>query len=161
MQVKTTNSQQIWQSPDGKRTIWDVTLKTADGSDYKLKTYSPEIARLGYSGEVRSYLNPRGDRFVRQVSAAQTAGAGQSGGGSRSSYQRDDNAIKAQWAIGQAINLASVKMDKEAITMPVIEKYARELYATVSRVKGEPVSAADEAEAEQYIKGLTQTAAAF
>lgn len=178
MQIKTTHSQQIWQSPDGKRTIWEVTLRTDDGSDYKLKTYSAVVARLGYSGEVRSYLNPRGDRFVRQVPQAAPAGAGTGASGSASSdatgaaagsarstgsswQPRDDNAIKAQWAIGQAINLASVKMDKEAITLPVIEQYARELYATVSRVKGDKVTAADEAEADRLVKGLTQTAGAF
>ena len=157
MQVKTTHSSQIWQSPDGKRTIWEVTLATPDGSDYKLKTYSGEIAKLGYSGEVRSYLNPRGDRFVRQVPQATSADTAASSTGRYAG--RDDNAIRAQWAIGQAINLASVKMDKEAITLPVIETYARELYETVSRVKGEQVTAADKADAESYIKGLTQTAA--
>ena len=154
MNMKTTHSQQIWQAPDGRRTIWEVTLSADDGSDYKLKTYSPEVARLGFSGEVRSYLNPRGDRFVRQITHA-PAKIGSGG------YQRDDNAIKAQWAIGQAINLASVKMDKEAITMPVIEKYARELYATVGRVKGETVTAEEQTAADDFIKGLTRTAGAL
>ena len=69
---------------------------------------------------------------------------------------RDDSAIRAQWAIGQAINLASVKMDKEAITLPVIERYAKELFATVSRVKGEQISPELEREAEEYIKGFVQ-----
>lgn len=153
MHVSTTNSQQIWQSPDGKRTIWEVTLQAADGSDYKLKTYSPEVAKLGFKGDVRSYLNPRGDRFVRQVAKQPHEGAG--------NYKRDDNAIKAQWAIGQAINLASVKMDKDAITMPVIEQYAKELYATVSRVKGDSLTPEEEAEADSYIKGLTQAGSHF
>jgi hypothetical protein len=156
MQVKTTHTSQIWQSPDGKRTIWEVTLESPDGSDYKLKTYSPDIAKLGWSGEVRSYLNPRGDRFVRQLRPAPATGSGSGGW-----QPRDDNAIKAQWAIGQAINLASVKMDKDAITMPVIEKYARELYETVSRVKGEDLSDEEQKEADEYIKGLTQTSAKF
>jgi hypothetical protein len=70
--------------------------------------------------------------------------------------QRDDNAIRAQWAIGQAINLASVKMDRDAITLPVIERYAKELYATVSRVKGEQLTPELQAEAEQYIRGFVQ-----
>ena len=119
MQVKTTNSEQIWQSPDGARSIWEVTLKADDGHEYRLKTYSPKVSQLGFAGEVESYQNPRGDRFVRQKPQAKvTSSAG--------SYQRDDNAIKAQWAIGQAINLASVKMDKKDITMPVIENYAKE-----------------------------------
>lgn len=153
MQVKTTHTEQVWQSPDGKRKIWEVSLKDESGSEYRLKTYSPDVGKMGFTGEVKSYLNRYGERFVRQVVPAkekETAG-----------YQRDDNAIRAQWAIGQAINLASVKMDKDEITMPVIEKYAKELFATVSRVKGEKVTPKLEQEAEQEIQRLTQTAAAF
>jgi len=148
MNVKTINSQQLWQSSDGRRTIWEVTLQNDGGDQYRLKTYSPKISQLGFRGAVKSYLNARGERFVRQDIAVTQ----------KPSYSRDDNAIRAQWAIGQAINLASVKMDKEAITLPVIEKYAKELFATVSRVKGEPLSAQDQAEADRYIEGLAQAA---
>lgn len=154
MQVKTINTEQIWQSPDGDRKIWEVTLRSDDGNEYRLKTYSPKVSQIGFQGEVESYLNPRGDRFVRQKAPA-------AAGASKGGYQRDDNAIKAQWAIGQAINLASVKMDKDKITMPVIEKYAKELFATVSRVKGEEPSDKDKAEAEEYIQNFSQTAGAF
>lgn len=154
MQVRTTNVEQIWQSPDGQRTIWEVTLKAEGGQEYQLKTYSPKISQLGFNGEVESYLNARGERFVRQKVTAKAPAA--NGG-----YQRDDNAIRAQWAIGQAINLASVKMDKSQITLPVIEEYAKELFATVSRVKGEPVTSEQQAEAERYITGFTQTAGAI
>jgi hypothetical protein len=149
MNVKTINSEQVWQSSDGQRTIWEVTLKADDGKEYKLKTYSNKIAQLGYEGEVRSYLNPRGERFVRQVPAT------------KPSFQRDDYAIRAQWAIGQAINLASVKMDKEEITLPVIEKYAKELFETVSRVKGDEVSTEDQKAADGYIKGFTNAPSLF
>lgn len=149
MNAKTINSEQVWQSSDGQRTIWEVTLKAEDDKEYRLKTYSNKIAQLGFEGEVRSYVNPRGERFVRQVPSARPA------------FQRDDGAIRAQWAIGQAINLASVKMDKEAITLPVIEKYAKELYATVSRVKGEPMTPEMEDKAESYIKGFTQAPSLF
>ncbi len=145
MHAKTINSEQVWQSSDGQRTIWEVTLQAQDGKEYKLKTYSAKIGKLGFEGDVRSYLNPRGERFVRQVPAA-----------TKPAFSRDDAAIRAQWAIGQAINLASVKMDKEAITLPVIERYAKELFATVSRVKGDDVTPELEAEAEGYIKGFTQ-----
>lgn len=150
MNVKTTHVEQIWQSPDGKRKIWEVSLKGNDGREYRLKTYSPKISQLGFSGEVKSYVNYRGERFVRQVLSAP-----------KPSYGRDDSAIRAQWAIGQAINLASVKMDKEAITLPVIERYAKELFATVSRVKGEEISPELEREAEQYIKGFVQVPSAI
>lgn len=149
MQAKTTHTQQIWQSPDGTRKIWEVTLRTDKGDGYTMKTYSPKIGQMGFEGEVKSYLNDRGDRFVRQATPAKVAAG----------YSRDDNAIRAQWAIGQAINLASVKMDKDAITMPVIEKYAKELFETVSRVKGEPVTADMQSEADTHIKKFTQATA--
>jgi hypothetical protein len=150
MQVKTTHVQQVWQSPDGQKTIWEVTLKGDGGNEYSLKTYSEAISKLGFEGQVESYLNKRGERFVRQKATAKAGG-----------YSRDDDAIRAQWAIGQAINLAAVKMDKQQITLPVIEEYAKELFATVSRVKGEPVTPQLKRQAEQAIGSLTQTAAAF
>jgi len=152
MQARTINTEQIWQSPDGTRKIWEVTLKT-DAGEHRIKTYSPKIGQLGFEGDVQSYRNPRGDRFVKQLLPAKKEAATASG------YSRDDNAIKAQWAIGQAINLASVKMDKSEITLPLIEKYARELFATVSRVKGEPFTDAHAAEAEKHIQSFTQAAA--
>jgi hypothetical protein len=150
MNAKTIHSEQVWQSSDGQRTIWEVTLKADDGKEYRLKTYSAKIAQMGYEGEVRSYVNPRGERFVRQVPT-----------NTKPSFSRDDSAIRAQWAIGQAINLASVKMEKEAITLPVIEKYAKELFATVSRVKGEPMTPEMENKAESYIRGFTQAPSLF
>lgn len=156
MQVKTIDSEQIWRSPDGSKKIWSVKLATPDGKDYRLKTYSQAVAQPNFTGEVYSYLDKRGERFVRQSTKA-PAGAGVGKGG----YRRDDDAIRAQWAIGQAINLASVKMPKEDITLPVIERYARELFATVSRVKGEKLSAEREAAAAEAIQTFTQTAAAF
>jgi hypothetical protein len=150
MNVKTTHVEQLWQTPDGTRKIWEVNLKGDDGREYRLKTYSPKISQLGFKGEVKSYVNFRGERFVRQVLSAP-----------KPSFTRDDSAIRAQWAIGQAINLASVKMDKDAITLPVIETYAKELFATVSRVKGEEMSPQMEREADQYIKGLVQVPSAI
>jgi hypothetical protein len=149
MKATTVASDQVWQSSSGDRTIWELTLKGEDGKEYKLKTYSSKIAEVGFEGEVRSYVNPRGERFVRQVPAVSVRPA------------HNDAAIRAQWAIGQAINLASVKMAKEDITLPVIEKYAMELYATVSRVKGEPLTPEMAADAEEYIKGFTQAPSLF
>lgn len=155
MQVKTINSEQVWQSPDGAKKIWSVKLATPDGKDYQLKTYSTAVAQPNFSGEVYSYLDKRGERFVRQVPKPKVGSAAK-----RPAYGRDDDAIRAQWAIGQAINLASVKMDKAEITLPVIETYARELFATVSRVKGEKLSAQREAAAAEHIQKFTQAAGA-
>lgn len=150
MYAKTINSEQVWQSADGQRTIWEVTLKPTDekeqGKEYTVKTYSSQISRIGHEGEVRSYVNPRGERFVRQVPTIEK----------RPRSQPDQLAIRAQWAIGQAINLASVKMDKDAITLPVIEKYAKELFATVSRVRGEDLSDEDKQAGDDYIERMAQ-----
>lgn len=155
MQVKTIDSERIWQSPDGQKIIWAVALESADGTVYRLKTYSRHIAQMGFSGDVYTYATKQGERFVRQQPKVKAGEAGR-----KSGYRRDDDAIRAQWAIGQAINLASVKMDKEAITLPVIERYARELFATVSRVKGDPVTPELEAQAANLVRGgLVQTAA--
>lgn len=151
MQVTTIDSEQVWQSPDGVRKIWSVKLETPEGKDYQLKTYSQAVASPNFNGEVYSYVDKRGERFVRQVVKAKED--------NKPAFARDDSAIRAQWAIGQAINLANIKMDKEAITLPVIEKYARELFTTVSRVKGEEVTPAMEAEAASLVQGLTQVPA--
>jgi hypothetical protein len=147
MQVRTTDSKQVWQSPDGEKTIWEVTLKGEDNKEYGLKTYSQAIGELGFWGDVETYVNQRGDRFVRQVIKKQPATVG---GDSR------DLSIRAQWAIGQAIALTSATMDKKAITMNVIEKYAKDLFASVSRVKGEELSEGMMARAENYIHGLAR-----
>ena len=70
MQVKTIDSEQVWQSPDGEKKIWSVKLETPEGKDYQLKTYSEAIAKPNFNGEVYSYLDKRGERFVRQATKA-------------------------------------------------------------------------------------------
>jgi hypothetical protein len=142
MRAKTVSSEQVWQSPDGEKTIWNVVLE-ADGKQYPLKTFSSKIAEVGYEGEVESYVNQRGDRFVKQAPKAPAT----------TGYNRDDAAIKAQWAIGQAIALTSATMDKKSINMQIIEDYAKQLFATVSRVKGETFTQQMGREAERYIRG--------
>lgn len=145
MKAKTISSEQVWQSPDGEKTIWNVTLE-ADGKEYPLKTFSSKVAEVGYEGEVESYVNQRGDRFVKQAPSPARSGG----------YSRDDAAIRAQWAIGQAIALTSATMDKKAITMQIIEDYAKQLFATVSRVKGETFTPEMGQKADAYIRRMAQ-----
>jgi len=145
MQVTTTDTKQVWQSPDGEKTIWEVTLRGEDDKEYGLKTFSSAVGTLGFTGDVETYVNQRGDRFVRQVVKKQPVMAG----------DQRDLSIRAQWAIGQAIALASATMDKKSITMGVIEKYAKDLFASVSRVKGEELTEGMMARAENYIQGYT------
>jgi hypothetical protein len=119
---KTIHSEKVWQSPDGQKSIWEVMLH-ADGTEYKLKTFSPRISQIGFEGEVESYVNPRGDRFVKQKATRSSAN------------NRDQNVIRAQWAIGQSIALSAATMRKDAITMELIEHKAHELYEMVDRIK--------------------------
>lgn len=147
MRAKTLSSEQVWQSPDGQKTIWHVVVE-ADGKQYPLKTFSSKIAVVGFEGDIESYTNQRGDRFVKQVhKAPAAAGTGYQG--------RDDAAIKAQWAIGQAIALTSATMDKKSINLKLIEDYAKQLFATVSRVKGETFTPEMDKDAEKHIRRMT------
>jgi len=66
MQAKTLASEQVWQSPDGEKTIWNVTLEI-DGEQRKLKTFSGKVATQGFEGKVETYINKRGDQFIKQV----------------------------------------------------------------------------------------------
>jgi hypothetical protein len=147
MRAKTLQSEQVWQSPDGQKTIWNVVIE-ADGKQYPLKTFSGKVAEVGFEGEVESYTNQRGDRFVKQLPKPATHEAAGKG------YSRDDAAIKAQWAIGQAIAYLTAVMDKKAVNMQLIEDYAKQLYATVSRVKGETFTPQMGRDAEQYIRNM-------
>jgi hypothetical protein len=122
MKSKTIHSEKVWQSPDGQKSIWEVMLQ-AEGTEYKLKTFSPRISQIGFEGDVESYVNPRGDRFVKQRATRSSANS------------RDQNVIRAQWAIGQSIALSAATMRKDTITMKSIEDKAHELYAMVDRIK--------------------------
>lgn len=139
MKVTTKTAKQTWQSPDKQRTIWEVTISDGD-KDYGLKTYSEEIAQVGFQGDVETYVNNRGDRFVRQVPKEKASYGGKGGG----NYQpRDDAGIKAQFAIKAAIAFCPKPenaRDMEAIS--AIEDVAMHFYAMVDRVKGhDPVEA--------------------
>lgn len=144
MKAKTTKSEQVWQSPDGQKTIWQIVLE-ADGKEYPLKTFSAKVAEVGFEGEVESYSNQRGDRFVKQIPSSKPH-----------TYSRDDAAIRAQWAIGQAIALTSATMEKKAINMQIIEDYAKQLFATVSRVKGEPFTPEMGQEADKLVRQMSR-----
>lgn len=146
MKAKTIQSEQVWQSPDKQKTIWAVQIEAENKRRYELKTYSAKIAAPTFEGNIESYVNKRGERFIRQIPVKSTKPAFDTA--------RDNN-IRAQWAIGQAIAFASATMDKNTITMPIIERYAKDLFATVSRVKGETPSEADMQQAATFIRSFT------
>jgi hypothetical protein len=130
MIATTIKSEKVWVSKDSDRTIWEVTLKGDDDKEYKLKTYSSKISEEGFKGEIRSYVNPRGERFVRQV--PQAPGDHKQGG-----FQpRDDSHIRAQWAIGQASQTIDWKADRgDDDPWEVLEERAQMFFLMADRVK--------------------------
>jgi hypothetical protein len=133
MRGRTISSKEKWQSPDGKRTIWEVVLEV-DGHEQTLSTFSSRISQVGFEGELTTYKNDRGDTFVKQPQ--QQGGYG--GGGGGGTYQpRDDAAIRGQWAIGRAIETIDWKDPKLDLShvLTLVERRAKAFYDLVDRVK--------------------------
>ena len=125
IEVTTTQAKEVWRSPDGQRVLQEVVLDVK-GHPFRAKTYSSQIAEVGWTGTVETYEKEgkRGmETFVKQPQKE-----GFSGG--KSFTPRDDSHIKAQWAIGQAGLLIEDKTD-----LAGIEALAVDLFAMVDRVK--------------------------
>lgn len=131
MKVKTISTKEVWKAPDGKKTIWEVTLKADDGQEYGLKTFSEKVAAEGFEGEVESYVNNRGDRFVKQV-------AKQNPYGGKGNYSpKDQESIRAQWAIGQAVTMnIAPGMTFNGDFFKNVQEHAKRLYSMVEEVRG-------------------------
>lgn len=138
--VVTKSVKQVWQSPDGQRTINEVTMDY-NGKLFRANTFSDKIAAEGWSGDVESYEKPGRNGSQTFVRSAPQEGNGWSGGsqggqasqsGTKSGYvPKDEAAIKAMWAIREAVNwIGSTESNPE-----VIEALAQELFAMVDRVK--------------------------
>lgn len=66
--IQTKQAKQVWQSPDGQRTIFELLMES-DGKEFKAKTYSREIATENWSGTVETYEKPGrngSETFVKQ-----------------------------------------------------------------------------------------------
>lgn len=136
--AETKSANSVWKSPDGQREIFEVVL-LVDGNDVKAKTYSNDISRVGFSGEIETYEKEGrngSETFVKQAPKENAGypqvrqGGSQSGGGS---YQpRDDGHIKAQWAIGQAVGVLA--KDGE-VNLELVEPLAYDFFDMVDRVK--------------------------
>jgi hypothetical protein len=151
------NGAPIWQTPDGQRKIWKLTVES-NGQPVPVKTYSEQIARLGYQGELEAYEKPGRDgseTFIKQYqdpNAQNTAGY-QQGYQSQSQpattnspattartggYQpKDEAAIRAMWAIGQAVQLGGVVGNSQP-PIDWVEETAVSLFHMVDRVKTSP-----------------------
>jgi hypothetical protein len=135
--VKTTGSEVIWQK--GDRTIYKVSMEY-EGKPFVAKSYSDRVAAQGFSGDVEVYekQGTRGaEQFVRQAPKEEFGGS--TGGGStttssaRPSYTpKDEKAIQAMWAIGQAVQLVK---DREENSLDDVYVKANALFAMVDAVK--------------------------
>lgn len=140
--VTTKAIKQVWQSPDGQRTINEVTMDY-QGKLFKANTFSNDIATIGWSGDVESYEKDGrngSQTFVKQApkeggwSGGQASTGGQTSG--KSSYTpKDEKAIQAMWAIGQSIAAHSGAADMDTADLSSVEGYAKELFEMVDRVK--------------------------
>lgn len=148
----------VWQSPDGQRKIWKVTV-SANGRTATCSTYSQQLATVGFQGEIEGYDKPnnRGgnDTFIKKP---QGEGYSQYGGvtptqapttqSRTGGFQpKDEAAIRAMWAIGQAVSY--IEGDTEPDT--AIEKTATFFFHMVDRVKAS--QAPEEENPRQYDTG--------
>jgi hypothetical protein len=68
-QGRTVDSNQVWASPDGQRKLYSVTIDVG-GKQANAKTWSEQIAKAGFSGEIETYEKEgkQGiETFVKQV----------------------------------------------------------------------------------------------
>lgn len=123
---KTISSQQIWQKDD--RILWEVAFD--DG--LKAKTWSKAISVVGWEGQLEQYTK-QNNRGETEVFVKQPQKEGFRGGAS----PRDNDIIRAQWAIGQAVAVELVK-NPEKMDMANVEAYANEFFDMAQRVKQPP-----------------------
>lgn len=89
------NGEPVWQSPDGQRKLWKVTVDV-NGNQAEVSTFSGKLAQVGFNGEMESYerTNNQGgnDTFVKQPQQEQPAGGyrGNSGSGFKAAAPRDN-----------------------------------------------------------------------
>ncbi len=96
----TKQAESIWRSPDGAKEIFKVTIDVG-GEEFQAKTYSKDISKVGWTGSLESY--EKEGKFGSETFVKQPQKEG--GYGGRGNYTpKDDKAIQAMWAIGQAMN---------------------------------------------------------
>jgi len=114
LEVETKSAEQIWQSPDGQRVINKLTLDY-QGKEFYAKTFSRDIAKVGWKGKVETYekVGTKGsETFVKQPPKED----GNYGGNKGSN--KDEDAIQAMWAITKAIEWAGIDKDVKFTDIP-------------------------------------------
>lgn len=126
------NAKTVWvaednfQIPGSDLTIYTIKLEI-DGSRDMYKTMSSKIAAEGWGGDIELYTNAKGKEYVRQAPKDDYQAPAPSG--TTSTWTDKQPEIKAEWAIGQAINMGKAKSWEE------LEQVAKKLFAMVDRVK--------------------------
>lgn len=140
--VRTKSANLVWKAPDGSRELYEVVLDY-QGQELKAKTYSTTLINPGWAGDVlvEERQGKQGlETFVKQApkedgyASPQGQYRGSTGGASsKSSYvPKDEKAIQAMWAIGQA----NTYFDLASLDMAAVENLATEMMDMVDRVKG-------------------------
>lgn len=133
-QIKTLDAESVFKADHGGEKFLITAVAddpVAGKTKFKVHTWSPTIAKEGFEGEVEKYRDKGGDDCVRLPKKEEWKTGG-SNSGPKTSYSRDDEAIKAQWAIGQAVAWCSAH-DLESAA---IEPQAKEFFKMIDRVKG-------------------------
>lgn len=133
------NGAPVWQSPDGQRKIFNITVES-NGRVLSCKTWDQPLAVVGFAGEIEAYdkQDNRGNNETwLALPKQQQQGGYQRNGGQRSNYvPRDDAAIKAMWAIGQAVEWFGGAKEAVPGTMDeAIEGQAHMFFEMVDRIK--------------------------
>jgi hypothetical protein len=122
-----------WHSPDGKVTIWTIKLEH-EGTRDTFSTMSSALAKEGFNGDVEIYTNDKGKTYARQAPKEEQEPAPGAPAQKRDWQPRDDDGIRAQWAIRTAVQMYS-NWNKERPEYDDVEAAAKKFFAMVDRVK--------------------------
>lgn len=113
-QATVIDSKQVWASPDGQRTMFEVTMQV-NGQTVVAKTWSGAVSKIGWSGQLESYdkANNQGgtDTFVKQPQ--KEGGFGGKSGGAK--FEKDPFTMYLSYAKDVAVAmLKDGKLDEDA-----------------------------------------------
>jgi hypothetical protein len=156
MTAKTVGSELAWQSPDGTRKIYKVTLDV-NGQTAMANTYSEKISQVGWSGEVESYEKPGKGDFPAQTFVKQPQKEGGYGGGGRASRETDPFTMYLSYAKDLAIACVTEGTFHEnlyAILLEAVEAGGSQLYESRPGAEQKAVAATPQAPPEPSIADL-------
>ena len=139
----TKQAESIWRSPDGSKEIFKVTIEVG-GEEFQAKTYSKDISKVGWTGSLESY--EKEGKFGSETFVKQPQKEGGYGGG-KSYTPKDEKAIQAMWAIGQAMSWFSNRAQDKLVADDV-KQLAIVLNSMVDDVKQGSVSTETDTVAE-------------